>query len=154
MARLSLLPAQQGGVSPLPGRQQWWPGNRLWATAAQWPRGKQVDGEGQEARLRGELGRGLRWEVGAGAGAVAGAGASRTQPPPGPCTFHWVIHDPSEDPDTHARTPGPDSITDFVLPKRYRLCFISLYPASHVLSAFQSRGLLPESRVGLKGVSA
>lgn len=57
-ACLSLLPAQQGGVSPLPGKQQWWPGNRLWATASQWPRGKQVDGEGQEVRLRGELVRG------------------------------------------------------------------------------------------------
>lgn len=31
---------------------------------------------------------------------------------------------------------------DFVFPKRYLLYSISLYPASHVVSAFQSRGLV------------
>lgn len=106
MALLSLLPAQQGGVSPLPGRQQWWPGNRLWATAAQWPRGKQVDGEGQEARVRGELGRGS--SVGGGGwGCGWSRGIVRTAPT-WALHLRWVIHDPSED---LTPMPGPQDLT-------------------------------------------
>lgn len=56
---------------------------------------------------------------------------------------HLIIPEPSEEPQIHARTPGPDPIADSVFPKCYLLYFISLYhTASHVVSACQSCGLV------------
>lgn len=69
---------------------------------------------------------------------MAGAGALCAQSPGGPCIIHMITPEPSEDPQIHAQTPGPDLLRVFVFPM---LCML------YLTSPYRSHVALPPSRV-------